>query len=238
MDRGDTLAPPINVPALRIESNSMTDSASAEKITEIGRLRKEAASCRACGLWKNATQTVFGEGPADAEIVFVGEQPGDQEDRVGRPFVGPAGRMFDKALAEAGVDRSRAYVTNAVKHFKFEPRGKLRLHKKPNAGEIDICRRWLLGEILTLNPPLVVALGVTAAHSLIGRPVAIGANRGKVLDAGHGLRVFVTVHPSSLVRAPDEAARRKAYELFVDDLKAVGALAAQPLVETARASAS
>jgi DNA polymerase len=228
----------MNVSALRIESTSMTDSASAEKSAEIGRLREEAASCRACDPWKNVTQTVFGEGAADAEIVFVGEQPGDQEDRAGRPFVGPAGRMFDKALAEAGVDRSRAYVTNAVKHFKFEPRGKLRLHKKPNAGEIDICRRWLLGEILTLNPRLVVALGVTAAHNLIGRPAAIGANCGRVLHAGNGLRVFVTVHPSSLLRAPDEAARRKAYELFVDDLKAVGALAVQPVVETARSSAT
>ena len=214
----------------------MTDRAPARKSTEIERLRREAASCRACGLWKNATQTVFGEGAADAGIIFVGEQPGDQEDHIGRPFVGPAGRMFDKALAEAGVDRSRTYVTNAVKHFKYEPRGKLRLHKKPNAGEIDVCRRWLLGEILTLEPRLVVALGVTAAHSLIGRPVAIGANRGRVLEGGRGLRVFVTVHPSSLLRAPDERSRRKAYELFVSDLKAAGAIAVEPRVETARTS--
>jgi uracil-DNA glycosylase family protein len=216
----------------------MTDGPPADKSKEIERLRSEAASCRACGLWKNATQTVFGQGASGADIMFVGEQPGDQEDRAGQPFVGPAGKMFDKALAEAGVDRSSVYVTNAVKHFKFEPRGKLRLHKKPNASEIDICRRWLLGEILTLNPSLVVALGVTAATSLIGRPIAIGANRRRVFDAGHGVRVFVTVHPSSLLRAPDEAARRKAYELFVNDLKAVGAVAVQPQVEALRASAS
>ena len=194
------------------------------------RLRKNAALCRACDLWVNATQTVFGEGASDADILFVGEQPGDREDLAGRPFIGPAGQIFDKALKEAGIDRSRTYVTNAVKHFKFEPRGKRRLHKKPNAGEIDVCRRWLLGELLVLNPRLVVALGATAAQSLIGRPVAIGANRGRVFDTGHGVRVFVTVHPSSLLRAPDEDARRKAYADFVRDLKAV-ALAVDPNVE-------
>jgi DNA polymerase len=195
----------------------MTDRA---KIDEIDRLRKEAASCRACDLWERATQTVFGEGAADANILFVGEQPGDREDRAGRPFVGPAGQMFDTALKEAGIDRSRTYVTNAVKHFKFEPRGKLRLHKKPNAVEIGICRQWLLGEILVLKPRLVVALGVTAAQSLIGRPVPIGANRGRILDSGRGVRVFVTMHPSSLLRAPDDEARRTAYADFVKDLRA------------------
>ena len=215
----------------------MTNAAAAEKGVAIERLREEAASCRACGLWKNATQTVFGEGASGVDIMFVGEQPGDQEDRAGRPFVGPAGKVFDRALAEADVDRSGVYVTNAVKHFKFEPRGKLRLHKKPNASEIDACRRWLLGEILALNPRLVVALGVTAAQSLIGRPTAIGANRGRVFDAGRGVRVFVTVHPSSLLRAPDEAARRKGYEMFVADLKAVAAVAVQPQTETSRGSA-
>lgn len=199
----------------------MTEPDLLAKTAEIDRLRKEAASCRACDLWVNATQTVFGEGVADADILFVGEQPGDREDRAGRPFVGPAGQIFDKALKEAGIDRSRTYVTNAVKHFRFEPRGKLRLHKKPNAGEIDVCRRWLLGELLVLKPRLVVALGVTATQSLIGRPVAIGANRGRIFDTGYGVQVFVTVHPSSLLRAPDEKARRKAYADFVKDLKAV-----------------
>lgn len=168
---------------------------------------------------------MFGEGPSDADILFVGEQPGDREDRAGRPFVGPAGILFDKALAEAGVDRKRAYVTNAVKHFKFEPRGKLRLHKKPSAGEIEVCRRWLFAEILTVQPGLIVALGATAAQSLIGRAIGIGANRGKVFEAAGGLQVFVTVHPASLLRVPDEAARRVAYSDFVVDLRAIAARA-------------
>ena len=136
-------------------------------------LRHAAASCRACPLWKNATQTVFGEGPPDAEIMLVGEQPGDREDNQGRPFVGPAGLLLDRALAEAGVDRGRVYVTNAVKHFKFEPRGKRRLHKRPNASEIKICRRWLLDEIEAIGPRLIVALGATAAQSLTGRVISI-----------------------------------------------------------------
>jgi uracil-DNA glycosylase len=208
----------------------MTDDKSAQ----IESLRREAAECRACPLWKDATQTVFGEGPADADIIFVGEQPGDREDRVGRPFVGPAGLMFDRALAEAGVDRKRAYVTNAVKHFKFEPRGKLRLHKRPNAGEINVCKRWLMSEIDVLKPRLIVALGATAAQSLAGRPVAIGRNRGEALTLANGLRVFVTVHPSSLLRLPDEADKQAAYARFVEDLRAVSELAAA----SARAGAS
>ncbi|MBV8106560.1 MAG: UdgX family uracil-DNA binding protein [Hyphomicrobiales bacterium] len=201
----------------------MTDDKSAK----IESLRREAAECRACPLWKNATQTVFGEGPADADIIFVGEQPGDREDRVGRPFVGPAGLMFDRALAEAGIDRNRTYVTNAVKHFKFERRGKLRLHKKPNAGEINVCKRWLMSEIDVLKPRLIVALGATAAQSLAGRPVAIGRNRGETLTLANGLRGFVTVHPSSLLRLPDEGEKQAAYALFVEDLRAIGEFAAE-----------
>ena len=197
-----------------------------DKLARIEALRREASGCRACPLWKNATQTVFGEGPAEADLLFVGEQPGDREDRAGRPFVGPAGHMLDKALEEAGVDRKRAYVTNAVKHFKFEPRGKLRLHKKPNAGEISACKRWLFGEIDLLKPRLVVALGATAAQSLAGRPVPIAKNRGGTLTLANGLRVFLTVHPSSLLRVPDEADRKSAYAHFVDDLRAAEALAA------------
>jgi uracil-DNA glycosylase len=193
-----------------------------ERSAQVDTLRREAASCRACPLWENATQTVFGEGPADARLMFVGEQPGDREDRVGRPFVGPAGMVFDQALEEAGIDRKQTYVTGAVKHFKFEPRGKFRLHKKPNAGEIEACQRWLFAEITIVQPELVVALGATAARSLVGRPVAIGANRGKVFDLRDGLRIFVTAHPSSLLRAPDESARRAAYARFVDDLRAAG----------------
>jgi DNA polymerase len=199
----------------------------ADNAGEIEGLRQEAAHCHACPLWRNATQTVFGEGPADADILFVGEQPGDREDRAGHPFVGPAGLLLDKALAEAGLDRKRAYVTNAVKHFKFEPRGKLRLHKKPNAGEINACKRWLFSEIDVLKPRLIVALGATAVQSLAGRPVPIVANRGATLALANGLIVFVTVHPSSLLRVPDEADRDKAYAAFVKDLRAVGALAAQ-----------
>ena len=195
------------------------------KSTRIEALRNETADCRACPLWRNATQTVFGEGPADADILFVGEQPGDREDRAGRPFVGPAGAILDKALEEAGIDRKRAYVTNAVKHFKFEPRGKLRLHKKPNAGEINVCKRWLFEEIDILKPYIVAALGVTAAQSLVGRPVAIGVNRGRVIVLPDGLRIYVTVHSSSLLRLPDEADRRNAYSLFVADLRRLGELA-------------
>lgn len=199
---------------------------SDDKSARIEALRKQAADCRACPLWANATQTVFGEGPPDADLVFVGEQPGDQEDQARRPFVGPAGRMFDKALAEAGVDRRRAYVTNAVKHFKFEPRGKLRLHKKPNAGEIKACRNWVFAEIEIVRPRLVAALGATAAQSLVGRPLPVGVNRGRVLDMLGGWRVFITVHPSSLLRVPDEAAKATAYSEFVRDLRRLGELAA------------
>jgi len=188
-------------------------------------LRGEAASCRACPLWKNATQTVFGEGPSDAEIMFVGEQPGDKEDREGHPFIGPAGLLLDRALAEAGVDRSRVYVTNAVKHFKFEPRGKRRLHKRPNASEIKICRRWLTGEIEAIGPRLIVALGATAAQGLAGRSIPVGANRGTVFDLEGGLRVFVTIHPSSLLRVDDEEDRRSRYAQFVAELRSVEQLA-------------
>ncbi len=157
--------------------------------------------------------------------MFVGEQPGDREDRDGRPFVGPAGLLLDRALAEAGVDRGRVYLTNAVKHFKFEPRGKRRLHKRPNAGEIKICRHWLLDEIEAIGPRLIVALGATAAQSLAGRAIPIGANRGRVLDVASGVRVFVTIHPSALLRLEDEEDRRSGYARFVDDLRSVERLA-------------
>lgn len=188
-------------------------------------LRREAGSCRACPLWKNATQTVFGEGPADAEIVFVGEQPGDKEDLQGRPFVGPAGLLLDRALAEAGVDRGRVYVTNAVKHFKFEPRGKRRLHKRPNASEIKTCRRWLSEELELIHPRLIVALGATAAQGLAERAIPVQSNRGKVLDVANGLRVFITVHPSALLRLQDDEERHSAYADFVNDLRTIGQLA-------------
>jgi len=191
----------------------------------LGALRKEATSCRACPLWENATRTVFGEGPPDAQVMFVGEQPGDHEDREGRPFVGPAGLLLDRALAEAGIDRKRVYVTNAVKHFKFEPRGKRRLHKRPNAGEIKICRHWLLDEIEAIRPRLVVALGATAAQGLAGRAIPIGANRGAVLDILDGLRVFITIHPSALLRLEDEEDKRSGYASFLNDLRSAEKLA-------------
>lgn len=188
-------------------------------------LRREAASCRACPLWTNATQTVFGEGPPDAAIMFVGEQPGDKEDREGHPFVGPAGLLLDRALVEAGIDRARVYVTNAVKHFKFEPRGKRRLHKRPNASEIKICRRWLTGEIEAIHPRLIVALGATAAQGLAQRAIPVQSNRGKVLDMANGLRLFITIHPSALLRLQDEEERRSGYASFVNDLRSVEQLA-------------
>ena len=187
----------------------------------IENLRRAAASCQACPLWKDASQTVFGEGPANAAIIFVGEQPGDAEDREGRPFVGPAGRLLDKAMADAGVDRTRVYVTNAVKHFKFEPRGTRRLHKRPNASEIKICRHWLFDEIEATGPQLIVALGATALQSLTGRVIPVQANRGRILDVGNGLRVFVTIHPSALLRLQDAEEKRSGYESFVGDLRSI-----------------
>ena len=203
----------------------MSISADGQSNDRLDRLRREAASCQACPLWKDATQTVFGEGPPDAEIMFVGEQPGDREDREGRPFVGPAGLLLDRALAEAGVDRRRVYVTNAVKHFKFEPRGKRRLHKRPNASEIKICRRWLFEEIQAIGPRLIVALGATAAQGLAGRAIPVQSNRGAVLDVANGLRVLVTIHPSALLRLQGEEEKRSAYASFLSDLRSIERLA-------------
>jgi uracil-DNA glycosylase family protein len=184
-------------------------------------LRAEAADCRRCPLYRNATQTVFGEGPAKASVMFVGEQPGDQEDLQGRPFVGPAGRLFDKALAEAGIDRRQIYVTNGVKHFKNEPRGKRRLHKKPNTSEIDACRWWLDREFALIKPRLTVAMGATAARAVVGRPVTISKVRGQLLPLAQGGQAFVTVHPSFLLRMPDPEVRAREYARFVNDLRQI-----------------
>ena len=183
--------------------------------------RKAAEHCQRCPLYRNATQTVFGEGPAHAAVVFVGEQPGDQEDLQGRPFVGPAGQLFDRALAAAGIDRQRVYVTNAVKHFKFEPRGKRRLHKKPNNAESEACRWWLDTELRLLEPQLAVALGATAARALTGRDATISRARGKLMRLREGVEGFITVHPSFLLRLPDEESRLREYRRFVADLKRV-----------------
>lgn len=181
-------------------------------------VRAKARGCRMCPLWKPATQTVFGEGPQDAEIMFVGEQPGDKEDLAGRPFVGPAGQLFDRALEEAGLDRSSTYVTNAVKHFKFTPRGKIRLHQKPNAMEIRACHPWLEQELEIVRPKLVIAMGATAAQSVFGRAIPIGKNRGQLLRVGDA-RALITVHPSYLLRVPEEDRKAEEYARFVADLK-------------------
>jgi DNA polymerase len=182
---------------------------------------KDARVCTRCDLYKYATQTVFGEGPLDASILFVGEQPGDQEDLAGRPFVGPAGAVFDAALEKAGIDRSTVYVTNAVKHFKFVARGKRRIHNKPDAGEIAACRWWIEQERELIRPPLTVALGATAARSLVGKVVTISKVRDAPLTLADGSECWVTVHPSSILRAPDDEARREARALFVRDLKRI-----------------
>ena len=201
-------------------------------ISSLARLRDEAAGCRACHLWKDATQTVFGEGPAHAPVMLVGEQPGDKEDLAGKPFVGPAGQMLDRALKDAGIDRGKTYVTNAVKHFKFVPRGKIRLHQKPNTPEIKACRQGYERELAAIKPTLVVAMGATAAQSVFGKITPINKNRGRLIDMEDGRKALVTVHPSYLLRLPDEDAKAREYDRFVDDLK----IAAKLLTASARAA--
>jgi DNA polymerase len=190
-------------------------------------LLKDARKCTRCELYKPATQTVFGEGPLDASIMFVGEQPGDNEDIAGRPFVGPAGALFDEALEKAGIERSTVYVTNAVKHFKFVQKGKRRIHNKPDAGEISACRWWIENERELVRPALTVALGGTAARSLIGKAVTISAMRGRPIALADGGECWVTVHPSYLLRMPDPDRRREERTLFVRDLKSIKERAAE-----------
>ncbi len=185
------------------------------------KLREAARGCRACPLWKRGTQTVFGEGKRRARVILIGEQPGDREDRKGRPFVGPAGRLLDECLEEAGVDRAAAYVTNVVKHFKWEPRGKKRIHQKPNAAEIAACRPWLDAEIALIRPEVVVCLGATAARALLGAGFRVTKSRGSFLSSDLARFVTATVHPSSILRAPDDVAREKARRAFVADLRIV-----------------
>ncbi|MDX0452303.1 uracil-DNA glycosylase [Sinorhizobium medicae] len=187
----------------------------------IASLRREAEGCERCDLYKNATQLVFGEGPTDARVVLVGEQPGDREDLAGRPFVGPAGRLLDECMHEAGIDRSECYLTNAVKHFKFEPRGKRRLHSRPNAGEVQACAWWLGAEIDELRPEIVVALGATALMSLLGRGVGVTKNRGEFVPAPGGFSVLVTIHPSYLLRIRGRGDPEAERARFVDDLAKV-----------------
>jgi DNA polymerase len=200
--------------------------------SDIEALREEAADCRACPLWKDATQTVFGEGPQSAQIMLVGEQPGDKEDLAGKPFVGPAGQMLDRALEEAGIERTKVYVTNAVKHFKFVPRGKIRLHQKPNTAEIKACRPWYERELAAIKPDLVVAMGATAAQCVFGKITPINKNRGRLIDLGDDIKALVTVHPSYLLRLPDPDAKAQEYARFVSDLK----IAAAFLRESAHAA--
>ena len=186
-------------------------------------LQTAARGCRACDLWRRATQTVFGEGAAAAEIMLVGEQPGNDEDLEGHPFVGPAGRILNEALEKAGLDRARTYVTNVVKHFKWEPRGKRRIHAKPKAGEISACRPWLNAEIGILRPKIIVCLGATAAKALLGNSFRVSVDRGRFSPSELGPLVTATVHPSSILREPDSRARREAMQAFVRDLKKVRA---------------
>jgi DNA polymerase len=197
------------------------DQADAISLTAVAR---EAEGCTRCDLYKHATQTVFGAGPpllsgAEARVMLVGEQPGDQEDLAGKPFVGPAGQLLDRALAEAGVDRSSVYVTNAVKHFKFEPRGKRRIHKKPDRPEIEACKWWLERELALVRPQLVVAMGATAGQAVFGRTVKVMSERGSISEDPRGFRVLMTVHPSFLLRLPDAAAKEREFAAFVRDLQ-------------------
>jgi uracil-DNA glycosylase len=194
--------------------------APAPDTTSLTTLRQAANGCTACPLYKNATQTVFGEGPKDAKLMLVGEQPGDQEDLSGKPFIGPAGQLLDRALEDAGIDRNAVYVTNTVKHFKWEPRGKRRIHQKPSSHDIAACRPWLEAELRIVRPGVLVCLGSTAAQALFGPSFRVTPERGKVLGSPLAARVVTTVHPSSLLRQPDEESRRREYALFVADLRA------------------
>jgi uracil-DNA glycosylase family protein len=185
----------------------------------LSELRAAAGRCRGCDLYKHATQTVFGEGPGDARVVLLGQQPGDHEDRTGKPFVGPAGALLNKALAEAGVDRSTVYVSNVVKHFKFKPQGKIRFHQKPTGTEIRACRPWLEAEMEWIKPGTVVCLGVSAAEWILGRKVTIKNDRGRFQTSPFGPRLLVTMHPSAILRIPDENGRHAGYRALVKDLK-------------------
>src|SRR3954463_14290140 len=204
----------------------MPDSSAAlvpEKPT-LPRLREAAAGCRACPLWETGTQTVFGAGSRTSVAMFVGEQPGDREDREGAPFVGPAGRLLDEALAEAGIDRDAAYVTNAVKHFKWEPRGKRRIHAKPAWSELAACRPWLEAELAVVKPRVLVCLGATAAQSLLGKQFRVTKQRGEGGEADPAQRVPATIHPSSILRQRDDESRHREMRAFVDDLRLVAAV--------------
>jgi DNA polymerase len=190
----------------------------------IGKLQEAARSCRACPLWKTGTQTVFGDGSRTAKVIFVGEQPGNDEDLAGKPFVGPAGKLLDKALVEAKIDRNEVYVTNVVKHFKWEPKGKRRIHKKPNAREILACRPWLEAELSVLQPEVLICLGATAAQALLGKDFRVSQERGRFVESPLAHYVMATVHPSSILRAPDDETRHAEMKRFIADLKKIAAV--------------
>jgi len=201
----------------------MSTTAALPERRTIRTLTSAARGCRACHLWRRATQTVFGEGRASAAVMLVGEQPGNDEDLAGHPFVGPAGRILNDALEQAGIDRQRTYVTNVVKHFKWEPRGKRRIHAKPKANEIGACRPWLDAEIAVIHPRIIVCLGATAAKALLGNAFKVSVDRGRFVESPLAPLVTATVHPSSILREPDSNARREAMKAFVKDLKKVKA---------------
>ena len=210
------------MPRAKVRARSALDYIPNTK--DLNVMRDASKKCEGCDLYVKATQTVFGEGQTNSEVLFVGEQPGDQEDRSGKPLVGPAGRLLDECMIEAGIDRSKAYVTNAVKHFKWEPRGKLRLHKKPNSLEIGACKPWLEAEIKAVAPKLVVCLGATAAQSLLGPAFRVTQQRGVVIEPAGLPPVVATVHPSSILRAQDEESRAREKQQFINDLKGVAKL--------------
>lgn len=199
--------------------NNVWTPAPVPETSSLSKVAAAAKQCTACPLYKNATQTVFGDGPKRATMLMIGEQPGDYEDVAGKPFVGPAGKILDRALEEAGINRAEVYVTNAVKHFKWEPRGKRRIHQKPSARDIAACRPWLEAELRLVEPKLVVVLGSTAAQTIFGPSFRVTKQRGKLLSAPLASRVVATVHPSSLLRQPDEASREREYKHFVADLR-------------------
>ena len=207
----------------RRKSQGSAESLIPEQPTLPG-LQNAAADCKACDLWENATQTVFGEGKTSAKVLLIGEQPGNDEDLQGKPFVGPAGRLLDQALEEAGIDRRQTYVTNVVKHFKWEPRGKRRIHKKPNSTEIQACRPWLEAEIATVKPKVIVCLGATAAQTLLGKEFRVSRQRGQLIPSPLAPAVLATVHPSSILRASDEQSRHREMQQFIHDLTVVAGL--------------
>jgi len=224
-DRNHPAPVAISPPRQEVEApmRQEPDETEAEQIVSLAAARAAVQGCTRCPLYEHATQAVFGEGPKSAEVMFVGEQPGDQEDLAGKPFVGPAGGVFDRALAAVGIDRQRVYVTNAVKHFKFEPRGKKRIHQKPNAGEIQACRFWLNLEREFVRPKLIVAMGATAVQSLMGKSASISSLRGKKLELPDGSNLLVTVHPSYILRMPDRHKVAEELKRFEADLRAVKA---------------